>query len=290
LQKEEFFQYVHLFDKHPWLQSHEASIIELMNDCQGKDEQTLVLSLLERFTYIKEVQWNQFFNSLATKIIQEWNINQDNTQIIGTTFDGEPDSAHIMIHPLRTLLARLGWHKQKPGVFSVSIPAAVKMLNTVDNTHSLNVIIVDEFVGTGATLVNDINWFRNDAALNHRINDIIFRVCVVAAMKEAKDRFANLGIEMYASKILTKGISEYYQGDEMQKALANMLRLESGLEAQVNGKPLPSLGHGAAEALFARYDSLNKVANTPNSVFPVFWWPYLQGHKKRNSILTRAVI
>ena len=61
-----------------------------------------------------------------------------------------------------------------------------------------------------------------------------------------------------------------------------MLRLESYLQAKHDNLELPSLGDGEAEALYYM-----KYGNTPNSVFPVFWWPFLADGTERTTLLDR---
>ena len=50
------------------------------------------------------------------------------------------------------------------------------------------------------------------------------------------------------------------------------------------GKPktVPSLGYGGAQVAISIEDM-----NTPNNVFPIFWWQYSSDHKERDVILVR---
>ena len=92
------------------------------------------------------------------------------------------------------------------------------------------------------------------------------------------------GVESFVAFQLGKGISDHYQGESLPQAIDAMLALEMLLEPEVGGEKLPSLGWGKAEALYAA-----SVGNTPNSVFPVFWWRYLCQMKERDTILHRAM-
>ena len=62
-----------------------------------------------------------------------------------------------------------------------------------------------------------------------------------------------------------------------------MWRLEAGLKEMIGRESLPHFGWGAAEALFG------SPYNTPNSVFPIFWWPKTRDNSDRNTILRRLL-
>ena len=101
---------------------------------------------------------------------------------------------------------------------------------------------------------------------------------MVDALTEVRGR----GTDIFAAIELEKGISGYLTGSARDDAREEMLRLEARLHPTFNGRPLPSLGYGEAEALFST------DGNAPNSVFPVFWWPRLRTGRNRKTILSRG--
>jgi hypothetical protein len=65
-----------------------------------------------------------------------------------------------------------------------------------------------------------------------------------------------------------------------------MVELELLLAPVINQYELKkySFGYNAAEAI---YSLEGCQGNTPNSVFPIFWWPRNVTGNQRNTILTR---
>lgn len=73
---------------------------------------------------------------------------------------------------------------------------------------------------------------------------------------------------------------------DLELSISNMKDLESKLAQQKTYYELSnySFGFNGAEALY----SLDGCKwNTPNSVFPIFWWPRLFDDKPRQTLLTR---
>ena len=64
-----------------------------------------------------------------------------------------------------------------------------------------------------------------------------------------------------------------------------MKNLEIRLLAdKISDNNMPSLGYGEIEALYKRENG-----NTPNNVFPIFWWPRDKNELKRSTIMTRVL-
>ncbi len=85
---------------------------------------------------------------------------------------------------------------------------------------------------------------------------------------------------------MPKGLSGFYKNPELQEKENLMFNLELKLAHKINAKELYdySFGYGDAQALYT-LDGCR--GNTPNSVFPIFWWLKDNSQRERNTLLTR---
>lgn len=141
-------------------------------------------------------------------------------------------------------------------------------------------IAIDEFTGTGSTIVERFNRFKEMNLKNATIE-----FCIMSGMENALNHVQNAGIRIKIFNILRKGISEYYHSDEIQSNLNRMFALESKLAEKIHKKKLidHSLGFRQAESLYYKF-----LGNIPNNVFPIFWWKEYTENKPRKTLFTRV--
>lgn len=288
LNKKQTSLLLRLYSKQPWLSNRHTAVDELLEICSSIEEQELICELFERFTYIKLAYFDDFLQKVSKTIADDWKPSIDKSIVAATAVDPEPDSAQIIIYYLRQVLSRNGWTLPRSRYVS-TLPKAYKAIGTIPDPEDITIIFVDEFVGTGQTMSNRIKVTRNELERNRGITNYQIKVCVLASMEEGIQEIEKNGVDCYVYVVLKKGISGYYDGGERTEAHTRMKSLESLLQQDINGLPLPSLGYDQAEALYARQVSETEIANTPNSVFPIFWWPYYADNSKRNTVLDRVL-
>ncbi len=268
-----------LCQKQEWLgtRDREAGVTSLLRLCEDGDERALVCSLLYGVTFLTSASCQPYFEGMVNQILKNWQLPEDRTQIVATTNDDEGDSAQAVLQALKPEFQKQGWEKV------CTVNRLGKSVAKLRNRP--NVVLVDEFIGTGTTIASSIrhiqSCYEEAMSQNNLPSEYNLHVCVLASMQEGKARVERLDVKMHAELPLKKGISDHLDGKEYAEACSRMLSLEAKLAPQINGRPLPSFGWGEAEALFSTDE------NTPNSVFPVFWWSRLRNNKKRRTILHR---
>ncbi|MGO0791380.1 phosphoribosyltransferase-like protein [Herbaspirillum seropedicae] len=258
----------------PWLLDRSEQITYLLNECGEHGEIDLVIDLVLRFTYFSAEDYQSAFSAIAKQIAHVWALDEKNTQIVSLTMDSSADSGQSVIHALKGPLTRIG-------KTAYPLINRVEKVNSRANTHH-NIVLVDEFSGTGSTLKNRIKWI-NERWKNNELRPHIY-VCLIAGMNHSISAFKDVAEDIFVYKKLEKAISEKYEGAALYTALENMAIMEKRLAQEVQGKPLPSLGYGKAEALFGNEN------NIPNSTLPIFWWPQLASGETRKTLFFRYSI
>lgn len=271
--KEIYTRLIQLYLNQKWLNKKKASVEALIKMCETTEQKDLVFSLLDRFNYLKGNMIQSYLDKMV-KYILNCGFTEERTQLVASTFDTEADSGQKILDMIKVPLYEQGWRN-----FTTSniIGKAIKIKSLSKGKNQI--IIVDEFVGTGQTLKSRVEWLTKTAK-----EPIEIKCCIMVGMENAIERLVDDSIEIFCPLQLKKGISEYFEKNKQTPAVAAMLSLESKLAQQIKEKELSnySLGYGKAEALYS-----SENGNTPNSVFPIFWWIRDNKGNERKTILTR---
>jgi len=274
------FRYImDLSRKQPWLSSKFDELETLLfSDCKDVDQQELIIELINRFEYLSNDKYNNYINGLGADIYTEPGINDYDTQIVAMAADSGADSSQYILTDLKFIMQNLGWENHK------FVNTFGKSYQTYKGSNShKNIILVDEFIGSGQTVKNRVKNI-GDVFTANGIVDFTIRVKVLVSTEYALNQLKQDGIKVSAQVLIKKGISDYYTEQEAINKIGLMLQMESLLKETINGKCLPSLGYGKAESLYYR-----ERGNVPNNVFPIFWWPKYNNDKNRNTLLARAI-
>jgi hypothetical protein len=144
-------------------------------------------------------------------------------------------------------------------------------------------MIIDEFLGSGQTMIGRVNQLKNDLKDS---GEVEIKFCFLAGMKFAIKNIQEQGYEVYCAIQLDKAISEKYQPKQRKILVTRMENLEAKLKNDIDEFDLNDFkfGYNRAEAL---YSLEGCQGNTPNSVFPIFWWPRDVISKERKTLLVR---
>lgn len=266
----------------PWLTELENELVALFSDCENMAQMKLLCGLLERFHYSTSSEFTEGLNAIAQYLFSDNLLEPSQSQMYGLEHSREADSAHEIVYRFKSIVAK----KYGQGL---NLTATLNQAPKFSVDERPNIILVDEFIGSGQSANTAVSQLLAKVKRQGFSPDRIY-LCYVVGMKLAVDRIrGSYGINVYCHKVLSKGISDYYQGAHKVAALQNMRKLERKLAdpCPYTQATMPSLGYNAAETLYAREDG-----NPPNNNFPVLWWPAAKrgnsGFIDRKTLLVRA--
>jgi hypothetical protein len=274
IKKEDYNKIMNLYMRQNWLIPKQDELLELVDFCEKKESKDLIFSLLDRFNYLNNETLLILLNNICDYIINTPNYDAEKCQLLAMTYDDEADSGQKVLDLIKMPLFQKGWKNFKT---VNKIGKSVKYYKE----GKTQIVLIDEFIGSGKTLRGRIKYLQNNLP-----GDFEIITCFIAGTKDTIKKLEEEGVKVFCALQLDKGISEYYKNDELNKAEDLMLDLELKLAQWINDKELYkySFGYGNAEALYTM-EGCN--GNTPNSVFPVFWWLFDIKDKKRSTLLTR---
>lgn len=274
IKKDELRDIFSLYSKQSWLCEKEDSLLELLLLCETSENKKLIIKLLNDFNYLDKRALSTYLSLIADYIITDSGFVQNTCQVAAITYDDEADSSQKILDYIKMPLFLKGWDDFK----SVNrYGATIKNYNEGRN----QIIFIDEFIGSGQTILGRIKQLKNDIK-----DDFNLKFCFIAGMDYGIKKIEEQGFEVFCPLRLPKGITERFIGEEIEASINNMRILEEKLAPKINDFELQkySLGYNGAEALYSLEGSFG---NTPNSVFPIFWWPRILNNNQRQTLLTR---
>lgn len=250
------------------------ALSELYRICDSEEQLNLVTSLINRFNYIDANRYANLLEQMADYIFQI-GYPENEIGITAMTIKMDADSSQEILQHIKVQLGLKFGHR----VLDSNLLTEENLIRNYQ-LGCRHFIAVDEFTGTGSTIVERYNRFKK---MNLKKATIEF--CIMSGMLDALIHVQNAGIKIKIFNILQKGISEYYPTEEIQSNLEHMYALESKLAQKINKKKLSdhSLGFRQSESLYYKF-----LGNIPNNVFPIFWWKEYAGNKTRKTLFTRV--
>ncbi len=277
LTRQELSLLLQIYNHQPWLEARSGAVEDLTDLCSDLDEQALVFDLLHRFEFVTSRKLEAFLSAIRDQILLDWKFTSIDTKIISLSDGSDSDSSQAILWHLKALFAdKEDWRDEN---FVNGIVPAAK--NLVSNGDCL--VLVDEFCGTGTQASRRIKWLKKELAARGCIPACV-AMCTVACLTTAKTALADLVDDYFSSVTLTRGISDHYADGDKTAAMGRMLRLESELQQKRGKRTLPSLGYKQSEALYS-----SEAGNTPNNVFPIFWWKWLRDGETRDTVVSRLL-
>lgn len=226
-------------------------------------EQLLVIELTKRFKIIEASDYLKFIIELLDNLYQK-----------KMSFFKQVSTFYILplIAPKdfhKTKSSNFVWYYFKSEIVKYNPIFLHKQLIFLEptNTTALNnlnssdsVILVDDYVGSGDTAIEAVEWLINNSSI---VQDKIIILSLAAQITGINSINSNLHIPTYTLHKLSKGISDYYTSDALNIHTQTMEAIERKLNVNKRFK----FGYNRSEGLIS-------LIRTPNNTFPVFWYSH----------------
>lgn len=262
---EDFYDIGKYKEEIKWLDDdcYDAGLTTLLHEFPEPPERKLIHALLSR---VQHYQISDRVNDVAflVKRIEELCLEPSQTLIIATAQESESDGSKAWQYFFKFYLAQHRTWSEKSLV--ASLESSYQILRA---GHYKNVVIFDDFIGSGETMVTKVKEFLQKVNSFATIPNV--HIFALAGMEFGIKHIENeLSLSVVCPVLVKKGIADQEvsmeQKDEETKL---MIKMEQCLAKKYKQKMFIgkfSLGFNKSEALYQV-----QFTNCSNNVFPIFW-------------------
>lgn len=279
--KDAFTDIINLLTDCAWTAGFHEEIRCLWNLCDNREQQLLLKDLIYRMSVLDRDKLRDACRDINAKI-QQWKLTAKSSLIVAVANPKEADGSTAALQKIKNKIVPADdWHSRCIG----TVPGAVEIVKDGDS-----IILFDDFIGSGEKMVKKYKWFKKSLEKVRKdevdFDSLTFYFMAFSGMKSGiKHINDELGLPVFCSISLDKGITDNYPANEVPHKLEVMKSIEEKLALQYKRKKLEkySCGYNKSETLYIWEDD-----NCPNNVFPVFWWTPLRNGEQNETLFTRA--
>lgn len=215
----------------------------------------LILTLTENFLWVREFDYIKHFSYSFDSFISNFSFNEKKNIVVCPLLSekdfGKAKSSIALFYFIKSLLPSL---RAKYTQYNIAICDTPSSFRCKQLKSSTTLCLVDDFIGSGNTAVDAINYFLKQ---EYPLSQIA--IVSLVAMEKGLEDLCKKGYNTYVSIVKKKGITgsgrdEFSETKTMQE-----------IEAAINISPEYQFGYSRSEALV-------KMIRTPNNTFPIYWY------------------
>lgn len=272
LSPEELNYATELVMRHSWLQDRsiqlEETISKIVSKVNGADR--LFKTLINRFCFVSKAESEKRLRLLIKQIEEQWQVPKDTTVIMAACKVGNVhgDGSQRLLADLKRDMTK--WDENR--FYDKFDPSNKRILK------GYNVILIDDFVGSGETVGKRIDDLLNVISPRAKIY-----IASLGATKISKSYLKQKypKVPFYSSVFVKRGFNpntSFYKKHIM-------LEMEKLLSKKYKSYEMEkfSLGYNYTGAVYC-----NEAYRIPNNVFPIFWWGKLSNGEDFHSLFLRT--
>ena len=272
LTRKELDYAIALIMRRPWLQDRsgqlEETIAKVVSKVSGADK--LFKTLIYRFSFVSKEESDRRLGLLIKQFEEQWNVPKDTTVIMAVCKIGNEhgDGSQRLLADLKRDMTR--WDENR---FYDKFDTSNKRIQ-----GGYNVILIDDFVGSGGTVGKRIDELLRVVSPNAKIF-----IASLGATKISKSYLAQKypQVPFYAAEYVKMG----FNPDASSHKKQIMLEMESCLSKKYKSYEMKQYSLGYNNTCSVYYNAAYRI---PNNVFPIFWWGKLSNGDDFHSLFLRT--
>lgn len=259
-----FARLTEIFAKKKWeinIGEDELSLFNrycIMLSQMTRDEQILILELTENFIIVSPDKYMHYLSNILNDFVKS---NKEMLKEIKNIYIapliapkdfGENKSSTFVQYLMQACIFSCSELANKKCVYTKELEVDKDLINTQDSL----LLLVDDFIGTGGTANEVIEYLTNEKEIKKSKISIL----TIAILEIGESRIMEMEVDLYYSIKTNKGITDNYTDENLSEKVSLM----DGIEKKIKVHRKEKFGYDRSEALIT-------LVRTPNNVFPVFW-------------------
>lgn len=260
-----FIELISVFKEQNWdieeSTAGENSVFDMfckrLEELESDADRELMLELTRKYLVVNLEEYGKYMVDVFRKFIDRNKDKIGKTEVIhmfpvqDKDYPAKTKSGNVMCYLFQgNLMRRFDEFRNK----------RIRIIETFDGLEKYKediecLLLVDDFVGTGDTILGCINLIEEKGIKKERIKAV-----TLVMQEQGRNAVEEYGVEIYSAVLRNKAITDNYSIEEAEKKIAQMKNVGKRIKAK---KEL-YLGYKESEGLVS-------MIKTPNNTFPFYW-------------------
>ena len=260
-----FIELISVFKEQNWdieeSTAGENSVFDMfckrLEELESDADRELMLELTRKYLVVNLEEYGKYMVDVFRKFIDRNKDKIGKTEVIhmfpvqDKDYPAKTKSGNVMCYLFQgNLMRRFDEFRNK----------RIRIIETFDGLEKYKediecLLLVDDFVGTGDTILGCINLIEEKGIKKEKI-----KALTLVMQEQGRNAVEEYGVEIYSAVLRNKAITDNYSIEEAEKKISQMKNVGKRIKAK---KEL-YLGYKESEGLVS-------MIKTPNNTFPFYW-------------------
>lgn len=261
-----FIELISIFKEQNWdieeSISGENSVFDMfckrLEELESDADRELMLELTRKYLVVDLEEYGKYMVNVFRKFIDRNKDKLDKMEVIhmfpvqDKDYPAKTKSGNVMCYLFQgNLMRRFDEFRNK----------RIRIIETFDGLEKYKediecLLLVDDFVGTGDTILGCINLIEGKGIKKEKI-----KALTLVMQEQGRNAVEEYGVETYSAVLRNRAITDNYSIEEAEKKISQM----KNISKRIKVKKELYLGYKESEGLVS-------MIKTPNNTFPFYWY------------------